>query len=147
MLSANDANDRAEQMLILAERIAGFADREIAAIKANKLDAAAVENPEKERLVHAWRHEVERIRKSPALISEADPELKAKLREAAKTLETTLRRHAASVEGLKTLTEGLVRAVAEEVARTRKGPEGYGRVGARGHSASAGGGVTVNAKV
>ena len=148
MLNATTADDRAEQMLLLADKLIGHLEQEIAALAARRLDGAEINGPDKERMVHAWRIEVEHIRKDPGLIADASPALKKQLLERTAQLESTLARHLNAVDAMKSVTEGLVRSIAEEVARVRKGPAGYARNGSYGASApSTAGGVTVNAKV
>ena len=62
--------------------------------------------------------------------------LKARLKQATVAFETALSRHGRALHAAKTVTEGLVKAIAEEVARNRTGHAGYGP-GARQGSAPA----------
>ena len=76
MIDAANPNQRAEQMTAMARRIAVLVDTEIEALKANRMKGADANMQEKERLVHSWRLEVERIRDHPSLLSGADQALK-----------------------------------------------------------------------
>jgi hypothetical protein len=53
-------------------------------------------------------------------LSGVDPELKAKLKISTRTFEDALARNGAAVEALKVLTEGLVKAIADEAARQQQ---------------------------
>ncbi len=148
MIDAMEPNDRAAQMTAMARKIATLVDAEIAAINANRLDSADINSGEKERLVHSWRLEVERIREQPSLLSGADAEHKEKLAQVSVDLADKLEVHAAALAARRSVTEGLVESIASEVARVRKAPDGYGATGAvRSDGPARAGGVAVDAKV
>lgn len=148
MLSSTGPADRADQMTAMAVRLGDLIRMEIEALKAHRLDGASAHAEEKERLAHAWRLEVARIKQDPSQLKGLDPARKAALRDASKALETLIEGHARSLEAMKTVTEGLVKAIATEVAQARKGPAGYGANGAVGRPSSAGAtGVALNARI
>lgn len=147
MIDADNPNERAEQMTAMAGRISVLVDAEIEALKAGRLDGADANAQEKERLVHSWRLEVDRIREHPSIISGADKTLKDDLARASASLAEKLEVHAAALAARRSVTEGLVQSIAEEVARVRKAPEGYGSTGAaRRDGPARAGGVAVDAK-
>jgi hypothetical protein len=94
-------------------------------VQAHRLSAANADWDEKERLVHAWRIEVSRLKADPSLLSGISAARKSALKESARQLETALASHAIALAASKTVTEGLVRSIAAEVAA----PAGYGRTG------------------
>jgi hypothetical protein len=55
--------------------------------------------------------------------------LRQQLREAASALEEKLEAHARALGAMKTVTEGLVRSIASEIASARSAPAAYGRHG------------------
>ena len=62
-------------------------------------------------------------------------------------LEAALESHAIALAASKTVTEGLVRSIAAEVAAVRSGPAGYGRTGSFSNSTPRqASGVALNAK-
>lgn len=125
----SDATDRAEQLLAMTRRLHTLVSAEIEAIKVRRLDGASADWDEKERLAHAWRLEVAHIKANPnALAGIAEP-LKLQLREAAAGLEDKLAAHARALGAMKTVTEGLVRSIASEIASARSAPPAYGRHG------------------
>lgn len=139
--------DRASQLLAMTQRLVGLLDVEIEALKARRLLGAATDWDEKERLVHAWRIEVSKVKAEPALIAGIPENLKADLRTAAKQLEERLETHANALMASRTVTEGLVRSIASEIASSRSAPAAYGRSGAVNSGAHReASGLAVNAK-
>jgi hypothetical protein len=129
-MSAHDVNDRADQLLAMTERLASLIREEIALVKTRTLDSNSADWDEKERLVHSWRLEVTRVKADPTLLAGVDEDRKTRLREAAKALEAGLEEHARTLNAMKTVTEGLVRSIAAEIAAVRSAPAAYGRTGA-----------------
>jgi hypothetical protein len=121
--------ERADQLLAMTQRLCTLVDNEIQALKMRSLDGASADFEEKERLSHAWRLEVGRIKADPALLAGVDAGRKTALREASQRLESALEGHAHAVNAMKEVTEGIVRAIAGEVAAQRAAPAGYGRSG------------------
>jgi hypothetical protein len=124
-----DATDRAEQLLAMTRRLNVLVSSEIDAIKARRLDGASSDWDEKERLAHAWRLEVAQIKANPAALAGIGEDLRIQLREAAAALEDKLEAHALSIGAMKTVTEGLVRSIVNEIASARSAPAAYGRHG------------------
>lgn len=146
-MTTHTSEDRADQILAMTRRLHALVSGEIEAMKTRRLDGASADWDEKERLAHAWRLEVAYVKANPSALSGLSEARKAELRDAARDLETVLSAHAHSVAAMKTVTEGLVRSIAEEIASVRGGPAAYGRSGsvnqARRNDAS---GLAVNAK-
>lgn len=121
--------ERADQLLAMTERLHTLVSSEIEAIKGRRLDGASADFEEKERLCHAWRLEVARIKQDPGAIAGIDEGRKTALKAAAQRLEAALEGHAYAVAAMKEVTEGIVRAIAGELASQRAAPTGYGRSG------------------
>jgi hypothetical protein len=127
-LIADDAKDRAEQLLLITERLSALAASETRRIEAREpLDA--VESEEKQRLANAYRLELARIKHDPALIESAPPQVLAQLRQSTVALHETLAQHEIALGAVKLVTEGLVQAMAEEVVRQRASDAAYGAGG------------------
>jgi hypothetical protein len=124
-----DAADRAEQLLAMTSRLDTLVAAEIEAIRARRLDGGSADWDEKERLAHAWRLEVAHIKANPTALAGISDNLKTRLREAAAGLEEKLETHARAIGAMKTVTEGLVRSIAGEIASARSAPAAYGRHG------------------
>lgn len=142
-----DAQERADQLLAMTQRLITLVTAEIEALKARRLDGASAGWEEKERLAHAWRLEVSYIKTNPDALAGVTEACKAGLRDAARELELKVEAHARALEAMKTVTEGLVRSIASEIASARSGPTGYGRSGAVSPAPQRdASGLTVNAK-
>ncbi|MGE0046682.1 MAG: flagellar basal body protein [Hyphomonadaceae bacterium] len=129
-LIADNPSDRAQQMLALTERLTETIARETELMRARQPLPEGEGAEEKQRLVNAYRLEMARIRDDRGLIAEAPDALRARLRAATVSLQDALAAHEAALGALKALTEGLVQAMAEEVARLRAGGGSYGASGA-----------------
>ena len=125
----SDSVDRANQLLAMTQRLVSLVEAEVAAVNTRKLQGPSAEWDEKERLVHAWRIEVSKVKAEPTLLAGIPADLKLRLREAAKALEDGLEAHANALMATKTVTEGLVRSIAAEIASARSAPAAYGRSG------------------
>jgi len=136
-LAAADAEDRVEQLLALTERLTTRLIAETDAFERRRPHEAARTVEETGRLANLYRHEAARIRRDPTLISEASPAAWVRLVEATRAFDAVLGRHERALTAAKTVTEGIVRAVAEEIASTRVPAAGYG-AGGRMNGAGAG---------
>lgn len=78
------------------------------------------------KLANIYRHESLRVRSAPSLIEDAPLEQRMTLMRSTEAFDAVLARHGRAVEAARTITEGLVRAIAEEVAAQRPTGAGYG---------------------
>lgn len=128
-LLANDAQERVEQLLLVTDRLTELIREESRRIEAREppLDGAAAE--ERNRLANAYRLELGRIKQEPSLIAEAPPTQLDTLRAKTTALNAALAQHETALGAVKAVTEGLVQAMAEEVARQRGAMSRYGESG------------------
>ncbi len=145
-LHARDANDLAGQLIILSDRLKDLVERETALFEARKPHEALAFAKEKNTLATAYRLETARIARTPAMLAGATDELKAALRQSTKALDAALHANHRAAGAVRTLTEGLVKAIAEEAARMRQGVKGYGANG-KVSSAEAAAAITLNRQV
>lgn len=129
-LIADDPRDRAEQLLLMTERLAALASEDTRRIAARQPLLEGAEAEEKNRLANAYRLELARIKQDPALIQDAPPELLARLRKSTVVLHETLAAHELSLNAVKVVSEGMVQAMAEEVVRQRLSGSNYSPQGA-----------------
>jgi hypothetical protein len=129
-LLADDAADRADQLIVLSERLAALVEDETRRIEARAPTAEAALVEEKERLANAYRLELARIKQDPGLVSAAPKPLLDKLRLATQRLQAALSEHEIAIGAVKFVSEGLVQAMAEEVHRQRQAARPYGASGA-----------------
>jgi hypothetical protein len=128
-LIADDAKDRAEQLLLVTERLTTLIEAETRRIEARQPPLDGAEAEEKTRLANAYRLELARIKQDRGLIEGAPPTLLAQLRQATAVMQATVAEHETALNAVKLVTEGLVQAMAEEVARQRGGDAHYGANG------------------
>ncbi len=128
-LIADSPADRAEQLLLATERLTALVIEETRRIDAREppLDGALAE--EKQRLANAYRLELARIKDDKSLIEPAPPALLAKLRQSTAQLQEMLAQHEIALSAVKLITEGMVHAMAEELARQQGGDAQYGAHG------------------
>lgn len=128
-LLADDAADRADQLLVITERLAALVVEETRRIDAREPPLSGADADEKQRLANAYRLELARIKQEPGLINTAPPAVLAQLRVRTTQLQDVLDRHELALDAVRAVAEGLVQAMAEEVVRQRSGGGGYGAGG------------------
>lgn len=144
-LAASDAADRVDQLIILTERLTDLIAAEAKAFETRRPQDAAANVEETQRLANIYRHESMRVRAEPQLVFGAPVELRRRLIRATEAFDAVLARHGRALEAAKTVTEGLVRAIAEEIASQREQASGYGPAAvAPASSATAATAITLN---
>jgi hypothetical protein len=126
MMSANPAQELVEQLIGLTERLTERIGLDTEAFEARRPHEAAARVEETARLANLYRRESDRVRQNPSLVAAAPTELRARLARASEGFEAALQRHGKSLYAVRTVTEGVVRAIAEEVAKARAANSGYG---------------------
>ena len=136
-ISATDATDRVEQLIVLTERLTELIAHEALAFEERRPQDAALHIEETSKLANIYRHESARVRANPNLVAGAPLMQRTRLIRATEAFDAVLARQGRALDAAKTVTEGLVRAIAEEVASKRNTGSGYGRGGAAAPAASA----------
>jgi hypothetical protein len=134
-LIAEHPADRAEQLVMLTERLTALLARETDLILAHEPPLQGTDGEEKARLANLYRQEMTRISESRDLIRTAPASALDRLRAATVRFRAALAAHERALAAVKEVSEGIVRAIAEEVARVQAGPRGYGASG--GYNAAA----------
>jgi hypothetical protein len=125
-LAAADPSDHVDQLIALTERLAALLAEQTQLFEARRPQDAAGVTARSADLAALYRRETARVRANPLLLAGAPASKRRRLLDATRAFEATLKRHGAAVHACKSVTEGLVRAVADEVARRRAPPAGYG---------------------
>jgi hypothetical protein len=125
-LTAASASERVDQLIILTERLTALIAQEALAFEEHRPQDAAKNLEESARLANIYRHESARVRANPGLVSAAPREMRLRLIRATEAFDAVLARQGRALGAAKTVTEGLVKAIAEEVARQRTSAVGYG---------------------
>ena len=120
------ASQNVERLIALTEQLTAQIGRDAEAFEARRPHEPASRIQETARLANVYRHESGRVRENPALVAGAPRELRRRLMRASEAFERTLARHGRALYAVKTVTEGVVRAIAEEIALARAANVGYG---------------------
>ena len=119
-LSAETAGDRVEQLILLTERLTALVALEAQAFENRRPQDAAIHVGETSRLANIYRHESTKVRAHPEMVATASLGQRTRLIRATEAFDAVLARQGRALEAAKTVTEGLVRAIAEEVANQRQ---------------------------
>ncbi|MDP1633029.1 MAG: flagellar basal body protein [Caulobacter sp.] len=125
-LDAADATDRVEQLIALTDRLTALMAEQCQAFEQRRPQDAAAQMEEMSEQANLYRHESARVRQNPALIEDAPLAQRRRLMQATEGFDAVLARQGRALEAVRTVTEGLVRAIAEEVAAQRNSGPGYG---------------------
>lgn len=125
----DNAAERVEQLIVLTDRLTGLVAEQAKAFEAHRPQDAAAYIEETGRLANLYRHESARVRANPGLVSAAPRAQRTRLIRATEAFDAVLARQERAVGAAKTVTEGLVRTIAEEVARQRQKGVSYGANG------------------
>jgi hypothetical protein len=128
----------------LTLRLTGRLEAETQAFAARRPQDVAAGLAETQDLANLYRRESAQLKMNPGLLSAAPAADRTRLIKATEAFEAVLAIHARTVEAARTISEGLVRTIAQEVAGARAMGTGYGASG----RAAAGDGraVTLNRK-
>ncbi|HEV2533477.1 flagellar basal body protein [Phenylobacterium sp.] len=145
-LAAETPADRVDQLIILTERLTELVADQALAFEQHRPQDAARFVEETSKLANVYRHESARIRANPSLLVGAPVLERARLTRATEAFDAVLARQSRALEAAKFITEGLVRAIAEEVANQRHhgAPSAYGPTGERTAKPTDGAAITLN---
>jgi hypothetical protein len=128
-LAANDATDRVEQLIALTDRLTALIAEQCQAFESRRPQDAAALLDETSRLANLYRHESARVRADPRLVSGAPLAARTRLVRSTEAFDAVLARQGRAIEAAKIVTEGLVKAIADEVANQRSQASVYGATG------------------
>lgn len=126
--SMDTQSQRATQILALISRLAQVTEE----TGAQLAQSAAIPAPlleEQIALANTYRFEMQRIQADPALLRGADPRLIDDLIAGGARLRAALDRHQHTIAVLKSVSEGLAEAMAQEVTRQITPAASYGAQG------------------
>jgi len=125
-LDARDAADRVDQLILLTSRLTALIADQALSFEQRRPQDAALQLEETSRLANLYRHESARVRADPTLIEGASLEKRVALMRTTEAFDAVLARQGRALEAARTVTEGLVKAIAEEVVAQRNTGSGYG---------------------
>jgi hypothetical protein len=132
MTSGDPALDeRINQLVVLTERLTGLITAQAQAFEARRPQDAAANMEETSRLANAYRHEALRLRQQASVLNKLSKPQHQRLTRATEAFDAVIARHGRALHAAKTVTEGLVHAVAEEIAVQRNAGAVYGPRGVK----------------
>lgn len=143
-IAAHSPADRVDQLIVLTERLTELVALQCQAFEQRRPQDSAAYLDETSRLANIYRHESARVRADPSLVAGAPLAQRTHLVRATEAFDAVLARQGRAIEAAKTVTEGLVRAIAEEVAAQREQGGGYGPGATAASSPSAATAITLN---
>ncbi len=126
LLAANSPAERAEALILLTTRLTGLIEQETALFEARRPLETQSFQDEKSKLATIYRREIAAIRQQPERLEGAPEPLRRQLKDETMRFTEALEANGRAVETLRVLTEGIVRAVADEAARLKDQETGYG---------------------
>ncbi len=136
--------DRIEPMIKLTEMLTKLIADQASAFEARRPQDAALNMEETIRLANVYRHEAARFRNGRDELAKAPVALRQRLARATEAFDAVMARQERALHGAKTVTEGLVKAIAEEVTRQRSVGLGYGANGRRAQGVDAASAIALN---
>jgi hypothetical protein len=130
-----------DEIITLTERLTELLAEQARAFEAHRPHDVAASLPEVTRLTAAYRAVAAEARARPDLIEAAHPRVRGHLLRATEAFEAVLARQGRALAACKTITEGVVKAIAEEIAARRRVGEAYGPGAAKKAAATA---ITLN---
>ena len=116
-----------ERALAVAGRLADILESENEALRANRQNVLARTIDVKSELAEAYQNEMDELRRHPEIVKSCPPQQLAALRDAGVRLNKELENHRRLVVAARTVTERMLKAVADEVNKARKPVRGYDR--------------------
>jgi hypothetical protein len=131
--------ERMEPMIWLTERLTELIAQQAVAFESGRPQDAAPNIEETAKLANIYRREAAQFRQARDELLGAPVALRRRLVQATEAFDAVMARQERALHAAKTVTEGLVHAIANEVANQRSANAGYGPKGTRsiGSAASA----------
>ena len=124
-------DERVDQLITLTERLTRLIAAQAQAFEARRPQDAAASMEETARLANAYRHEALNMRRQASPLTGLSKPRRLKLTRATEAFDAVVARHGRALHAAKIVTEGLVHAVAEEIAKQRSAGATYGPGGAK----------------
>lgn len=138
--------DRIDVILDLTKRLSALVEREIALIEAHEPHRIADLEDERTRLSTLYAREMQAVKSDPAAVRAAGRDRIQRLRDETAGFNASLDRHQRLITRMRRVTEGIVKAVADEASRQRAPKTVYGASGASAYRAAAAP-IAINRKI
>ena len=125
------ASGRIEALITPTERLTALVAEQALAFEAGRPQDAAANMEETSRLATQYRLESQSLHDKPAPIAALPRRERLPLIQATEAFDAVMARQGRALNAAKTVTEGLVHAIAEEIASQRGSNATYGASGAK----------------
>jgi len=142
-MSNAEADAAVAAIITLTEKLTGLLADQARAFEQHRPHEAARGLAELSRLTNVYRTASAHIRSQPKLVEDAPEDLRRRLLRATEAFDAVLVRQGRALTASKVVTEGLVKAIAEEIATRRGVGQAYGPKAVRPAAATA---ITLNRK-
>jgi len=132
-----------EAVVTLTEKLTALLAEQARAFEQHRPQDAAARLPEVTKLTQVYTAASAAVRAQPKLVEAAPMPLRRRLLRATEAFDAVLQRQGRALAASKTITEGIVKAIADEVAVKRNVGRAYGPGAARPAAATA---ITLNQK-
>jgi len=123
------ATAHARRLVKLTEQLTNRLEGETAAFAERRPQDVVTGLAQTQELANQYRRESAQLKAAPAIMASAPASERMALIKATEKFEDVLSRHARAVEAARVISEGLVQAIAGEVAAARAMGSGYGASG------------------
>jgi chromosome condensin MukBEF ATPase and DNA-binding subunit MukB len=123
----SEADQRFDELILLTERLALITERETEALKAKRPRELAPLVDEKALLSAHYARAAAQLKRNSELLNTVSPPLRQKLKEVTQRFQSALTELTERLERVRKISEGMVRAIAEDAAERRAKPIGYGK--------------------
>jgi hypothetical protein len=134
--ASSSKHSRIQELITLTERLTTLLAEQAKAFEARRPQDAAINMEETARLSNLYRHEAAKVRANPEQIADAPLDLRLRMIRATEAFDAVLARQGRALTAAKTITEGLVHAIAHEVAAQRSRGASYGPTGGKPNPAA-----------
>lgn len=124
-MSADLARARVRQLIDLTQRLTDRLSAETRAFEDNRPHDVAASLPETQEMANLYRRDSAHVKANPALLSDAPLADRKALISVTEAFNAVLANHARAVEAARAISEGLVRAIAQEVTAARTPASAY----------------------
>ncbi len=123
------ATAHARRLIALTERLTQRLEAETQAFVERRPQDVVAGLAQTQEMASQYRRESAQLKAAPTLMAAAPAAERASLIRATERFEAVLARHALAVEAARVISEGLVKAIAQEVSAARAMGTGYGATG------------------
>ncbi len=126
-IAARDATDRVEQLTILTERLTAMLETEISLLKERRPGDITSHAAERNKLSAVYTQEMALIGKDRSLIASAKPAVLATFKTMTARFREVLAAHDRLLSAMRTVSEGMLKSVAEQAHEKTRTVTGYGK--------------------